>query len=162
VQGHIRGALGQFEGCPYISETARTEVMRSTRLQLTIYGLAIALSITLQKPWFLTYWLLPLAVGQPLLRFILIAEHTGCTQDHNPLTNTRTTLTGWFIRQMMWNMPFHAEHHLYASIPFHALPKFHEKIKGQLTHVSSGYIAANRQIISQFLPKSHSPHEQSN
>lgn len=149
-RGHARAVLGQFEGCPYISESARSEVMRSTGWQLGIYGGAIALSLIFQQPWFLTYWLLPLAVGQPILRFILLAEHTGCTQDDNPLTNTRTTLTLWPIRLLMWNMPFHTEHHLYASIPFHALPQAHAHLAAHLTQIAPGYVAANRQIVAQF------------
>ena len=150
LQGYVGGALGRFEGCPYISEAARGEVMRSIWWQLAVYGGAIALSIAVHHPWFVTYWLLPLAVGQPLLRFILIAEHSGCTQDDNPLTNTRTTLTIWPIRWLMWNMPFHAEHHLYASIPFHALPRAHGKLAAHLVQVAPGYGAANHQIVSRF------------
>lgn len=150
VQGHWRMATGNFDGCPYISEAAKGEVIRSTRWQLAVYGVAIALSLVFQQPWFILYWLLPLAVGQPILRFILLAEHTGCTQDSNPLTNTRTTLTLWPLRRLMWNMPFHAEHHLYASIPFHALPQAHTKLAGKLTYVAPGYVAVNRQIASQF------------
>jgi fatty acid desaturase len=150
VQGHMRALFGKFDGCPYISETARGEVMRSTGWQLAVYGAAIAVSIAVQHPWFITYWLLPLAVGQPILRFILIAEHTGCPQTDNPLTNTRTTLTILPIRLLMWNMSFHGEHHLYASIPFHALPTAHESLAQQLSHVASGYGAVNRQIVAQF------------
>jgi hypothetical protein len=148
--GHFRIALGKLENCPYISETARAEVIRSTRLQLLVYLLAIAVSIFFKQPWFLIYWLLPLAIGQPILRMILLAEHTGCTYDENPLTNTRTTLTLWPIRFLMWNMPYHAEHHLYASIPFHSLPKAHTQLLPQLEQVESGYFKVNRNIIASF------------
>lgn len=150
LRGHLRAALGHFDGCPYIAETAKGEVMRSTRWQLAVYAGAIGLSIAVGQPWFITYWLLPLAVGQPILRFILITEHVGCPQNDNPLSNTRTTLTIWPLRLLMWNMPFHAEHHLYASIPFHALPTAHEKLAGQLTQISPGYVATHRQVITQF------------
>jgi fatty acid desaturase len=47
----------------------------------------------------------------------------------------------------MWNMPYHAEHHLYPSIPFHQLPALHIKIRENLTHVAPGYVAANRTIF---------------
>jgi fatty acid desaturase len=46
----------------------------------------------------------------------------------------------------MWNMPFHAEHHLYPSIPFHALPRAHARIRARLTHLDEGYIKVNRDI----------------
>ena len=148
--GHLRIAFGKLENCPYISETARPEVIRSTRLQLLVYLVAIAVSIFLKQPLFLIYWLFPLAIGQPILRMILLAEHTGCTYDENPLTNTRTTLTLWPIRFLMWNMPYHAEHHLYASIPFHSLAKAHTKLLTQLERVESGYFKVNRNIIASF------------
>ncbi len=149
VRGHMRIALGNLEGCPYIQDAARSEVIRSTRLQLLVYGIAIALSIGYQQPWFLTYWLIPLAVGQPILRAILLAEHTGCTLDDNSLTNTRTTLTIAPVRWLMWNMSFHAEHHLVASIPFHALPAAHEILQSHFAQVEQGYGNVNRQIIAQ-------------
>lgn len=149
IRGHMRIALGNLEGCPYIPDSARSEVIRSTRLQLLVYGIAIALSIVYQQPWFLTYWLIPLAVGQPLLRGFLLAEHTGCTLDDNSLTNTRTTLTIAPVRWLMWNMSFHAEHHLYASIPFHALPAAHEILQSHFTQVDQGYGKVNRDIIAQ-------------
>ncbi|UXE61105.1 MAG: fatty acid desaturase family protein [Woronichinia naegeliana WA131] len=150
IRGHFRIALGQLDNYPYISETARQEVIRSTRLQLLVYFVAIAVSIIFKQPWFVMYWLLPLAIGQPILRMILLAEHTGCTQDDNPVTNTRTTLTLWPIRFLMWNMPYHTEHHLYASIPFHALTAAHAKLSPHLKQLESGYLKVNRNIIAGF------------
>lgn len=109
--------------------------------------MAIAISFVFTQPWFITYWLLPLAVGQPILRLILLAEHTGCTLDNNPLSNTRTTLTWLPLRLLMWNMPFHAEHHLYPSIPFHALPQAHQDLQEHLAICDSSYLRVNQNII---------------
>lgn len=150
IQTHCQVATGKLDKMPYISEDAETEVISSTRWQLLVYGMAIAVSLTWQQPWFITFWVLPLAVGQPILRFILLAEHTGCTKDNNLLTNTRTTLTWFPLKFIMWNMPFHAEHHLYPSIPFHALPKAHQELKEYLAVVDSGYFQVNQNIISSF------------
>ncbi len=148
IKGHWQVATGNFANMPYIPTTAYREVQRSTWLQLGVYGVAIALSVVNQQPWFWLYWLLPLAVGQPLLRFILIAEHTGCPDGDNPLTNTRTTLTTWPLKLMMWNMPFHAEHHLYPSIPFHQLPAAHTELAPHFTQVMPGYLQVNRSILA--------------
>jgi fatty acid desaturase len=149
VRGHLKVAIGQVKDYPFLPETAYAEVIRSTRLQLLTYGMAIAISTALGHPEFIVlYWVLPLAVGQPILRFILLAEHTGCTNDENPLTNTRTTLTLWPLRLMMWNMPFHAEHHLYPSIPFHALPAAHEELKQHFQHIEPGYIKVNQGLVA--------------
>lgn len=148
ISGHFRIAMAQLEDCPFIPESARDEVIRSTRWQLAVYAVAIALSFAVGQPWFLLYWLLPLFIGQPILRFILLAEHTGCTLDANLLTNTRTTLTLLPVRFFMWNMPFHAEHHLYPSIPFHALPKAHKQLSSHFNHIDQGYIKVNWDIVT--------------
>ncbi|MEO0848933.1 MAG: fatty acid desaturase family protein [Cyanobacteria bacterium J06648_1] len=150
LKTHYRVCAGKLDQMPYISESARSEVINSNRWQIAVYGLAIAFSLIFQQPWFITLWLLPLAVGQPILRFILLAEHTGCSYDNNPLANTRTTLTWLPIKFMMWNMPFHAEHHLYPSLPFHALPQAHQELKEHFTIVDDGYLKVNQNIISSF------------
>lgn len=147
VQGHLRCAIGQMDDLPYIPATARAEVQRSVQLQLACYGLAIALSIYFHSFAFVLGWLLPLAIGQPILRLILLAEHTGCTLDANPFANTRTTLTWAPLRWLMWNMPYHAEHHFCPSLPFHALGKAHQQLRSHLQHVDSGYTTVNRNII---------------
>jgi fatty acid desaturase len=149
LQGHGRCAIGQLEDCPYIPVTARAEVQRSVQLQLTVYGLAIALCLYFQSPLFVLGWLLPLAIGQPILRLILLAEHTGCTLDANPLANTRTTLTWAPLRFLMWNMPFHAEHHFCPSMPFHVLGEAHQQLRSHLDRVDPGYLAVNASIIRQ-------------
>jgi fatty acid desaturase len=148
VNGYFRVALGLLDDCPFVPLSARAQVIRSTRLHLGVYAGAIAISILCGQPWFFLYWLLPLMVGQPILRFILLAEHTGCTLDNNLLTNTRTTLTLLPMRLLMWNMSFHAEHHLYPSIPFHALPKAHQYLNAHLTYVDKCYTKVNRDITS--------------
>lgn len=149
--GHVKVALGNVDDCYFLPESARDDVIQSTRLQLGTYLTVGLLTAALGHPEFIVvYWLLPLAVGQPFLRFVLIAEHTGCSEDSNPLTNTRTTLTLWPVRFLMWNMPYHAEHHLYPSIPFHALPKAHQSLKDHFSRIDSGYLQANRSIVEAF------------
>ena len=86
-------------------------------------------------------------LAQPLLRAILITEHSGCSADGNGLTNTRTTLALFPIRLLMWNMPYHAEHHLFPSVPFHRLPALHARLRDRLAHVAPGYLSTNRAIV---------------
>jgi fatty acid desaturase len=150
IKTYYRIATGKLDNMPYIAENAKYEVIKSIRLQLTVYGIAIAVSLIFQQPWFITLWLLPLILGQPILRLILLAEHTGCSNDDNSLTNTRTTLTWFPIRFLMWNMPFHAEHHLYPSIPFHALPQAHQELKEHFQVIEQGYFKVNQEIVGNF------------
>ncbi|MBD2107267.1 fatty acid desaturase [Nodosilinea sp. FACHB-13] len=151
VRSHSKVAFGQLDGLYYLPESSHAEVVRSVQLQLLTYAAVVVVSTLLGQPWFLfTYWVLPLAVGQPLLRVVLLAEHTGCPNDANPLINTRTTLTLWPLRWLMWNMPYHAEHHLYPSIPFQALPAAHGQLKPYFTCIDAGYVRAHRSIATDF------------
>jgi fatty acid desaturase len=147
---HFLTAIGNLEDCPFIPESSRTEVIRSNRLQILVYAVAIAISIYFQQPWFITYWMLPLAVGQPILRFLLLAEHTDRPNTDNMLANTRTTLTFAPLRFLIWNISYHAEHHLYASIPFHQLGAAHTKLSSHFECVENGYFNVHRQIIANF------------
>jgi fatty acid desaturase len=91
----------------------------------------------------LLFWIGPQLLGQPPLRAYLLAEHTGCTEDRNGLTNTRTTLTWAPVRLLMWDMPYHAEHHLFPSIPFHRLADAHALIRSRLEFLQPGYLRWN-------------------
>ncbi len=147
VQTHFLCATGQMDDFPFIPETARSQIQRSVQVQLLVYFGAIALSVYCQQPWFFLGWLLPLAIGQPFLRFILLAEHTDCTLDANPFANTRTTLTSWPLQRFIWNISFHAEHHFCPAIPFHALPNAHQQLQKHLNQVAPGYVAVNYSIV---------------
>jgi fatty acid desaturase len=149
--------LGDLSRYPYVPVRARRKVIRSGRVQCFVYVFLILGSVLLMTvrivsvPLFVVFWLLPLIVGQPCLRIILLADHTACTLDANALTNTRTTYTLALVRVLMWQMPFHAEHHRYPGIPFHALAKVHARLKPYLGHVMpEGFIGAQRVIVARF------------
>jgi fatty acid desaturase len=148
IKTNLMVAFGKLDQYPFIPDGARAAVVRSTRLQLAVYAIAILISVVAQQPWFILYWILPMCVGQPILRFILLAEHTGCHGVQNSFSNTRTTLTLWPLRFLMWNMSFHAEHHLYPAIPFYQLPVAHQQLQQYFVHVDLGYVKVNRGIIA--------------
>lgn len=154
LKTHGAIALGKVDHYPFLNERTRPEVIRSVRLQLLAYGAAIAASFAAGAPLFVSYWLVPVALGQPLLRAILLAEHTGCTNDGNPLTNTRTTYTVWPVRFLMWEMPYHAEHHRYPALPFYALAEAHKALGPRLSFVErGGYVAMNVGLLKSFAQK---------
>lgn len=151
VLTYAKVATGQLADYPFVPEKSRAEVVRSVRLQLGVYLVAIIISLLVGHPWFIIFWLLPVAIAQPFLRMIVLSEHTGCTEDSNPLTNTRTTYTIPLVHYLMWDMPFHVEHHHYPALPFHALGTVHAKIRPQLVHVATaGYLEVQREFIRSF------------
>jgi fatty acid desaturase len=139
---------GDLSGYPYVTPAAAPLIIRSGRCMVGLMlggSLISALRFGWATPFL--YWIGPQLLGQPLLRAYLLAEHTGCTQDRDGLTNTRTTLTWAPVRLLMWNMPFHAEHHLFPSIPFFRLRDAHLLIRRRLAHVQPGYIPWNLAFI---------------
>lgn len=75
----------------------------------------------------------------PWMHVIRLSEHGDCAEVMGILRNTRTVPALSLIRQLNWNMYFHAEHHALASVPFHRLAAAHSPLKTQLAEQSSGY-----------------------
>jgi fatty acid desaturase len=147
-----RGDLSRY---PFVSAAAATPIIRSVRaMSLLMVGGAIVSASMFGWATPFLFWIGPQLLGQPPLRAYLLAEHTGCTHDRDGLTNTRTTLTNWIIRLLMWNMPFHAEHHMYPSIPFHRLPAAHAVIRSRLGYLQPGYVRWNFDFIRNLLRRS--------
>ena len=148
LRGHWRGLRGEFAANPYIPADAAPSVRASLWKQAAVYAAVLGLSLPGWNGFLLWFWLLPLALGQPLLRFVLLAEHGGCTNSDDGLANTRTTHTLAPLRWLMWNMPYHVEHHLFASVPFHALAAAHGLIAPRLLHNAPGYLAVHRRFLA--------------
>jgi fatty acid desaturase len=119
ASGLVNAAMGRVDA-PYISERVKPMVIREARVMLCAYTLVL-LAISLGHTAPLVLWIVPMVLAQPLWRGWLLAEHSGCTNDNNIYSNTRTTRTNALVRFLAWQMPNHTAHHAYPGIPFHAL-----------------------------------------
>jgi fatty acid desaturase len=147
VLGMLRHAAGKVTE-PYLSAVpVRRHVVLEARVHLAFYAAVAVASFALGSDVALRYWVIPALLGQPWLRLYLMAEHTGCPLVPDMLANSRTTMTNGFVRYLAWNMPFHAEHHSFPAVPFHALPRLHRRLESALRKTSPGYIAAQREIL---------------
>ena len=124
---------------PWIDEDHRRGIILEARLYLLAYALAFAGSVALQSWALMWLWIVPGMIGQFFIRQYLLAEHTGCGQMCDMLEMTRTIHTNPLVRFFAWNMPYHAEHHAYPAVPFHALPALHAQMQPQLKHEIRGY-----------------------
>ena len=143
----------------YVPPKGYSKIRQEAWLMLTVYLVVFALSIFFQTPTLIWLWLLPVLLGQPFLRLYLMAEHGRCPNIANMLENTRTTYTSQFVRWLAWNMPYHAEHHAYPSVPFYQLPNFHEVAKVHLKVTENGYIRFQKKHVQSIID-SRSNHEQ--
>lgn len=131
-----QNAFGTIDA-PYLPPRKHPAMRREARILITLYVLA-TLSL-FWSPLVLWLWLIPVLIGQPVLRLYLLAEHGHCPPVADMLENTRTTLTIRLVRWIAWNMPYHAEHHSFPTVPFHQLPALHAHLQPHLKSVSNGY-----------------------
>ncbi|HEX7215803.1 MAG TPA: fatty acid desaturase [Methylomirabilota bacterium] len=135
---------------PWMAPSERGPLVIEARLYLLGYALVAGASVMAGTPVLLLVWIAPWMLGQAFLRPYLLAEHTGCGTTRDCLENTRTTLSVAAVRLFAWNMPYHAEHHAYPAIPFHALPRLHRAVGRRIEHVEPGYVAATL-TVNRFL-----------
>ncbi|MDU8929800.1 fatty acid desaturase [Alisedimentitalea sp. MJ-SS2] len=129
---------------PYLPARVLPRLRREARFMLAGYGLILLIA---PGPAF-WLWILPMMLGQPLLRLYLLAEHGRCPHVANMLENSRTTYTTRAIRFIAWNMPYHIEHHSAPNVPFHHLPELHRHMRDHLISTSQGYVAFTRDYVS--------------
>jgi fatty acid desaturase len=129
-------------------------VVREARMLWGVYAGVAAVSLYLGRREALIYWVLPALLGQPFLRLFLLAEHTGCPLTDDMLSNTRSTRTNALVRLLTWRMPYHAEHHCFPSVPFHALGRLNGLIGTRTRVTAPGYLALHRELLRQFRARS--------
>lgn len=132
---------------PFVPPAKHRQIVREARILWGLY-LSIALvSLALRRDDALIYWVLPAIAGQPFLRLYLLPEHTGCAMSGDAFADTRTTYTNRAVRLLAWQMPYHAEHHAYPSVPFHALGRLNALTRTRIQVSGRGYLAVQRQLL---------------
>ncbi len=123
----------------YVPPRQIPRITAEARVFAALYALLLALSLIAGSALLFWIWVLPLLIGQPFLRAYLMAEHTDCAHVPDMFANTRTTYSTRLVRWLAWNMPYHAEHHAFPTVPFHQLPALHVLARDHLTETSDGY-----------------------
>ena len=76
---------------------------------------------------------LPTIYGRWLMVVYGITQHAGLAEDVlDHRLNTRTVMMNRVNRFMYLNMNYHLEHHIFPTVPYHALPELHRLVKDQL------------------------------
>jgi fatty acid desaturase len=146
----VRMALTGRVTEPFVPMGKRAPLVREARALLLLYLLAASVSLYLRRADILMYWVLPVFCGQPVLRMFLLTEHFGCPFSDDMFVNTRTTYTSRTLRFLTWQMSFHAEHHAFPSVPFHALAAVNVLTKQHLASSAPGYVLLHRELLKRF------------
>ncbi|MFC2967297.1 fatty acid desaturase family protein [Acidimangrovimonas pyrenivorans] len=145
---HSLGRVSEHEKA-FLPKEAYGAVFREARIMLALYAAILVACIA--TGWWAPfwYWWGPVLLGEPVMRWIRLTEHVGRPNTRDMRENTRTNLISRPLAFLSWNMNYHAEHHYAASVPFHALPKLHEKLDGYVHVEPRGYLGAHLDILAQ-------------
>ena len=77
-----------------------------------------------------------------------ILQHAGLAENVTDYRlNTRTILLNPVSRFLYWNMNYHVEHHMFPTVPYHALPALHERIKHDLPAPNTSMLQALAEVL---------------
>jgi fatty acid desaturase len=129
----------------YVRPALRRQVVLESRIvtALWIAALWIGLRYVPGFAMLLVAW----PIGHLALGLFVMPEHTGLPPDGTQLHRTRSTRSNALVRWSMWNMPWHAEHHAFPAVPFHALPDLGKRIEPEIEHRASGYLAFHLEAL---------------
>ena len=133
----INGALGMLEFIrtrfyPFVRPQMRLVIALESIIVLSFYGILAGLAIYVYSGlWGL---FIGQMVGHCLLAFYLTIEHNGLPHEGDIFDKTRSFHQNKLLNLIMWNMPYHAAHHAYPAVPFHALPLLQETINNEVIH----------------------------
>ena len=136
---------------PFINPKARLPIFFESAFILLIYISIIVLAIKVD----IGFWgiLIGQVAGHCFLTCFVTAEHNGLPHEGNIMDKTRSTKTNRFVKLMMWNMPYHAEHHAYPAVPFYSLPQLNKELSPELKHRQNGYPGFHLGAIKDFFIK---------
>jgi fatty acid desaturase len=121
---------------PFVEPKARRRIAWEAQVLVLVHGGLITLGFTLWPP--LLGYYAGLLIGHSFLGVYTVCEHRGLPPEGSVEARTRSINTTGLIRWLLWNMPYHAEHHAWPAVPWHALPVLHREVRDHLPHKEHG------------------------
>ena len=129
-----------------VSELPR--MRRNTQKFLMVYLALAIVSIWSGWLWPVLIIVLPRVIGGPIMNMFILMQHVEMAENQpNIVKSTRSFDTNWFGRFLYCNMNYHIEHHLYPTVPFHALPSLSKKLREQLPEPDPGFFRTNWEVL---------------
>jgi fatty acid desaturase len=131
----------------FIPASGWAKVTYVARISLAIYAATILLAVWMGSILPLMVIGLPRIYGSWHMVLTGLFQHGGLADnvlDHR--LNSRTVYINPISRFIYWNMNYHIEHHMFPMVPYHALPRLHEVIKGDLPAPTPSMWAAYKEI----------------
>lgn len=136
---------------PFIRPKVRSKLFLDALVTLVFWGGIIYVASTIDAK----YWALIVGqvIGHSLLAAYTAAEHNGLPHEGSILQKTRSISASSMMKLIMWNMPYHAEHHAFPAVPFHNLPELHLRLKDELPNKSQNHREFHGSVIIDIFKK---------
>ena len=119
----------------------------SSRFTVLVHLAVIALAIVLHSWLPILLFTLPRLYGGGLIWLLIFAQHAGLAEDVlDHRLSTRTMHLNPILSWLYMHMEYHAEHHIYPNLPFHALAKFRKAIDSQMPPANHGLWQTYREV----------------
>jgi fatty acid desaturase len=90
---------------------------------------------------------LPSFYGVFLVLTLSSMQHLGLPQDVlDHRLNSRTVYMNPVFRFLYWNINYHLDHHMFPTVPYHALPALHEEIKHDCPAANRGVWSGLKEV----------------
>lgn len=146
----VRHAMGNISDADrsYIPEDELPKVAWEARAFVALWAAVIVWCIAGTTLLPLLFFIGPSFYGAWLVHAFGTTQHLGLQEDVlDHRLNTRTIYMNPVLRFLYWNMNYHCEHHMFPTVPSHALPKLHQLIKDDLPEPKPSIVAAYREIM---------------
>lgn len=117
----------------------RLQIKQDSIVLLSVITISITMLLIYTKQFAIFYGI-PMLIYLMITFFVTTAEHSGCEVTNNNMLNVRSVHSNRLFRFLFWNFNYHAEHHIYPSIPAPNLVKLHRLIGHYFPYTESSYI----------------------
>ncbi|MFO1056527.1 MAG: fatty acid desaturase family protein [Dongiaceae bacterium] len=151
--GRVSPAVREF-----VPEAERPKMIRVSRIYVAVVAVTTAGSAALGSPLPLLFVFLPRFYGAWFHQLCVLTQHAGLAEDQRDhRLSTRTVAMNPVARFLYVNMNYHLEHHMFPTVPFHALPRLHEAVKDQMPPPYDGFLGAYREILPTLIRQARDP-----
>lgn len=142
----------------FVPASEHRRAIWSGRAFVAVWVAVITWSISIGSLEPLMFIGLPSFYGRWLLVVYGLTQHAGLAEDVlDHRLNSRTVEMNSINRFMYLNMNFHIEHHMFPTVPYHALPQLHTLLASELPPAYPGIRAAYREILPALRRQANEP-----
>ena len=130
----------------------------NARWMLSIYSGLVLWAVLLQTTTPFVYFFIPRVLGGWLVNRYINTQHMCMDEDvEDHRYSSNTIRCGPLGRLLYWNMNYHVEHHIFPTVPFHALAKLRDEIRSELPADAGGVFSVNARIVGAIRKQKNDP-----